>query len=98
MKSLGLWSFMTTTAIHLTYKKQPNELIVNQGRILGAGMNKITDAILDHRGYMGIHARKKAVKKLEEWNRSGYLRDSYRVLHKKGREITYIPETDHRLE
>ena len=38
--------------------------------------------------------RTKAVKKLKEWTETGFLKDAYRTKIKKGREITYIQDTE----
>ena len=81
-----------TTHLLEQAKKLFNELNCNQARILGGDMNVITDVILDQRGYTGVHARRKAAEMHETWDKSGYLRDAYRALHKERKG------TDHHLE
>ena len=68
---------------------------VKQGIIIGGDYNVIVNKELDQIGYENKHSRTKAVKHHEEWEERGTLIDIYRKKHKKGKEVTYVPDTEH---
>ena len=68
------------------------------GHIMGGDYNVITDKDLDQFGYPNQNTRTKAAKKLRTWEETGNLIDIYRKVHKKGREITYVPDMEHNRE
>ena len=67
---------------------------IKHAAILGGDFDTITNKNIDQRGYLGEQMRTKAVEKLKEWNESGFLKDAYRSTNKKGKENTYILDTE----
>ena len=55
----------------------------------------IVNKELDQIGYENQHLRTKAVKYLINWDEKGTLIDIYRKKYKKGKDITYVPDTEH---
>ena len=68
------------------------------GHIMGGDFNVITDKDLDQFGYPNQHTRTKAAKKLRSRDETKKLIDIYRKVHRKGRETTYTPDTEHNRE
>ena len=71
------------------------KLDVKQGIIIGGDYNVIVNKELDQIGYENQHLRTKAVKHLNDWDEKGTLLDIYRRKHKKGKNVTYVPDTEH---
>ena len=67
---------------------------VKHGLIIGGDYNVIVNRELDQIGYENQHLRTKAVKYLTEWDEKGTLVDIYRKKHKKGTDVTYVPDTE----